>query len=134
MNAAAAGARGGNRLYRNPRRGVIFGVCAGLSEYFAFDLTIVRVLVVLGAFFSFPVVPLTYLVLGFVLPVKPNDDALSDASQIDSVQRRVRSDPHDMLSSVRYRARDLDARLQRLEKYVTSNRFKLDQEFQRLRD
>jgi phage shock protein C len=134
MNAGTAGAGSANRLYRNPRRGVIFGVCSGLSDYFAFDLTIVRVLVVLGTFFSFPVVPLTYLVLGFVLPVKPHDDALSDSSRIDPVQRRVRSDPHDMLSSVRYRARDLDARLQRLEKYVTSNRFKLDQEFQRLRD
>jgi hypothetical protein len=73
------------------------------------------------------------VVLGFILPVKPYEDA-SEIPQGDPVQRKVRSDPHDMLSSVRYRARDLDARLQRLEKYVTSNRFMLDQEFQRLRD
>jgi hypothetical protein len=38
-----------------------------------------------------------------------------------------------MLSSVRYRFRDLDVRLQRLEKYVTSNRFQLDSEFRRLK-
>jgi hypothetical protein len=39
-----------------------------------------------------------------------------------------------MLSSVRYRFRDLDSRLQRLEKYVTSSRFALDSEFRRLKD
>jgi phage shock protein C len=36
------------------------------------------------------------------------------------------------LSGVRYRFRDLDVRLQRLEKYVTSSRYKLDREFEQL--
>jgi phage shock protein C len=133
MNAGANGVGPANRLYRDTRRGFVFGVCAGIADYFAFDLTVVRVLTVLGSMFAFPVVCLTYLVLGFILPVKQYDDA-AEIPQSDPVQRKVRSDPHDMLSSVRYRARDLDARLQRLEKYVTSNRFMLDQEFQRLRD
>jgi phage shock protein C len=44
----------------------------------------------------------------------------------------VRSNPHSSLSGVRYRFRDLDVRLQRLEKYVTSSRYKLDREFQQL--
>jgi phage shock protein C len=39
-----------------------------------------------------------------------------------------------MLSGVRYRFRDLDTRLQRLEKYVTSNRFNLDREFRHLKE
>jgi phage shock protein C len=133
MNAGASGVGSANRLYRNTRRGVVFGVCAGIADYFAFDLAVVRVLMVLGSMFAFPVACITYVVLGFILPVKPYEDA-SEIPQGDPVQRKVRSDPHDMLSSVRYRARDLDARLQRLEKYVTSNRFMLDQEFQRLRD
>src|SRR5215471_7901256 len=97
-----------NRLYRNPQRGRIFGVCA---------------------VFAFPIVCGSYLVLGLMLPRR--DSESGDA--YDPVQRQVRSDPHDMLSSVRYRFRDLDARLQRLEKYVTSNRFQLDSEFRRLK-
>ncbi|HEX5047671.1 MAG TPA: envelope stress response membrane protein PspC [Gammaproteobacteria bacterium] len=121
-----------NRLYKNPRKGFIFGVCAGFADYFAFDATVVRVLTVLGSFFAFPIVCLGYVVLGLVLPVKPYEGPESE--RVDPVQRKARSDPHEMLSSVRHRARDLDARLQKLEKYVTSNRFKLDQEFQRLRD
>jgi phage shock protein C len=120
-----------NRLYRNPRRGVIFGVCAGFSEYFAFDLTVTRVLTVVGAMFAFPIVCISYLVLGFMLPRKADS---SEIDHNDPVQRHVRSDPHDMLSSVRYRFRDLDSRLQRLEKYVTSSRFNLDSEFRRLKD
>ena len=121
-----------NRLYRNPRRGRLFGVCAGVAEYFGFDLTVTRVLVVIGAFFSFPIVGIAYLLLGVLLPRKPYDGPGSE-DRYDPVQRKVRSDPHDMLSSVRYRFRDLDSRLQRLEKYVTSNRFDLDREFRHLK-
>jgi phage shock protein C len=119
-----------NRLYRNPRRGKLFGVCAGVSEYFGFDLTATRVLVVIGALFSFPIVCIVYVVLGILLPRRP--DGANDA--YDPVQGKVRSDPHDMLSGVRYRFRDLDTRLQRLEKYVTSNRFNLDREFRHLKE
>jgi phage shock protein C len=63
-----------------------------------------------------------------MLPRKPDSDVY------DPVRKQVRSDPHDMLSSVRYRFRDLDSRLQRLEKYVTSSRFDLDSQFRRLKD
>ena len=81
--------------------------------------------------FGMPVVFISYLVLGIMLPRKPDT---GPAAGYDPVQRQVRSDPHDMLSSVRYRFRDLDSRLQRLEKYVTSSRFDLDSEFRRLKD
>ena len=119
-----------NRLYRNTSRGVIFGVCAGMADYLGFDLTALRVLTVVGALFAPPIICGAYLVLGLMLPRRPYVE-----SEIlnDPVQRQVRRDPHDMLSSVRYRFRDLDARLQRLEKYVTSNRFQLDSEFRRLK-
>lgn len=120
-----------NRLYRNKQRGVIFGVCAGFADYFAFDLTATRVLTVVAAMFAFPLVCIAYLVLGLMLPRKPDSGA---ADLYDPVQRQVRSDPHDILSSVRYRFRDLDSRLQQLEKYVTSSRFNLDSEFRRLKD
>src|SRR4051812_1450974 len=119
--------RHANRLYRNPRRGMIFGVCAGLADYFAFDVKVTRILTVI-AMCVFPLVWIAYLVLGLTLPKKPESDVY------DPVQKQVRSDPHDMLSSVRYRFRDLDSRLQRLEKYVTSSRFDLDSEFRRLKD
>ena len=120
-----------NRLYRNPRRGVLFGVCAGFSDYFGFDLKVLRVLTAIAAFFSFPLVPVAYLLLGLLLPRRPYDGTEPEYAA-DPVRREVRADPHEILSTIRYRARELDARLARLEKYVTSNRFQLDREFRQL--
>lgn len=124
-----------NRLYRNSEKGVVFGVCAGIADYFGFDITIVRVLMVLGTlFFGGPLVPVTYLILALVLPKDPRPTRHESADGDDDLQRKVRAEPHSTLTSVRHRYRELEGRLQRLEKYVTSERFKLDQEFERLRD
>jgi phage shock protein C len=119
------------RLYRSRRRAVLFGVCAGIADYFGFNVTATRVLVVIGSFVSFPLIPIAYVAFAFLLPAKPEE--LEDSPR-EPVTRRVRSDPHETLGNVRYRFRDLDARLQRLEKYVTSNRFQLDREFRELKD
>lgn len=126
-----------NRLYRNSEKGVVFGVCAGIADYFGFDATIVRVLVVVGTlFFGGPLLPIAYLLLALLLPKDPRTGrGESGRDEIDdSIERKVRSEPHATLNSVRHRFRELEGRLQRLEKYVTSERFKLDREFERLRD
>ena len=59
-----------NRMYRIPRRGVLFGVCAGIADYFGFDLTVTRVLVLVGALFAFPIVCIAYILLALLLPRK----------------------------------------------------------------
>jgi len=128
--SAERGPRSANRLYRIPTSGKVFGVCAGLADYFGFDVTVTRVLVALGALFSAPLVIIAYIVLGFLLPVRSYESDGRGGS--NAVQRQVRSNPHSSLSGVRYRFRDLDVRLQRLEKYVTSSRYKLDREFRQL--
>lgn len=120
-----------SKLFRNPKRGMIFGVCAGIADYFGFDVTITRVVVIVAAIFASPILLVAYLLLAFLLPRKP---ALTADDSPEPLQRRVRSDPHDTLGSVRHRFRELDSRLQQLEKYVTSNRFKLDREFRHLKD
>lgn len=124
--------RPSNRLYRNPAAGMVFGVCAGLADYFGFNVTVTRVLVVVGALFSFPLVLTVYLAMALLLPKDPRRP--HDGGRADEAERRIRSEPHATLSSLRYRFRDMDARLQRLEKYVTSKRYSLDREFERLRD
>jgi phage shock protein C len=116
---------------------MIFGVCAGIAEYFGFDVTVTRVVVAAAAFFAFPIICVVYLLLGMLLPARrysgPEPDYDDPAvREVRSIRRQVRSSPHDTLANVRYRFRDLDVRLQRLEKYVTSNRYKLDREFEKL--
>jgi phage shock protein C len=120
------------RLYRKADKALIFGVCAGIADYFGFNPAVTRVLVAAAALFSFPLVLAAYLVLALLLPKDPRPSL--DHRVPDEAELRVRTEPHTTLSSLRYRHRDLEARLQRLEKYVTSGRYKLDREFERLRD
>ena len=47
---------------------MMFGVCAGIADYFGFDLTVTRVLtVVAGAMFAFPIVCVAYVLLGLAV-------------------------------------------------------------------
>jgi len=104
----------------------------GLAEYFGFDVTLTRVIVAVAAFFAFPVICIIYVCLGLLLPVRANEGPVPRHN--DPVERQVRSSPHDTLANVRYRFRDLDVRLQRLEKFVTSNRYTLEREFRKLEE
>jgi len=117
------------RFYRDPDAGKIGGICAGLAEYFGFDLTLTRVLTVVGTLF-FPTLLLIYLALWWLLPTKPVK-LYRDEDDRD-FWRGVRVSPAETLSEVRHRFRTADAKLQRMERYVTSRNFTLDREFQDL--
>jgi phage shock protein C len=119
-----------SKLYRNKTDGMIAGVCAGFADYFGFDLGMTRVVVAIAAFI-FPTLIIVYFVLALVLKPGPRRPI---GEPVDVLGRRVRAEPHSTLDSVRHRFRDLDGRLQRLEKYVTSERFRLDREFAGLKD
>jgi phage shock protein C len=137
------------RLARDPERRMLFGVCAGLAKYFGFDLTITRVLTVIAALFFLPSVLIAYLVCALLMPAGDSaagnggrgagrggpghDESGRHGPSHGAGYDRVRNEPHDVLATVRYRFRDLDARLQKLEKYVTSERFQLDAEFRKLK-
>lgn len=56
-------------LYRLPKQGQIAGVCAGLADYFDFDVTLIRVIFVVGAFVTGGAAVLLYIILAIVLPV-----------------------------------------------------------------
>lgn len=56
------------RLYRSVRERKLAGICGGMAEYLGIDPTLVRVIWILAALFSFGIVILLYLVLIFVIP------------------------------------------------------------------
>ena len=125
---------GGRRLYRDRDKGCVLGVCAGIAEYFGFDLAITRIVTALSLFFfAFPTF-VAYFLLALLLPKRPRSLGRPTDADADTLQRQVRSAPHATLDSVRHRFREMDARLQRMEKYLTSSRFKLDREFDSLKD
>lgn len=56
-------------LERLPDQGVITGVAAGLAEYLGIDVTLVRIIFVIGALFGLVAVVI-YIALYFLLPVR----------------------------------------------------------------
>ena len=120
------------RMYRDRENGVVCGVCAGVADYFGFDRTITRIMAVVALIFFMPGVLLIYFGLCFILPRKPVEPRRSPHEE--RFAQSVRFSPQDTLSNVRYRIRDLETRLRRMERYVTSPRFRLDEEFRDLED
>jgi len=125
---------GPRRLHRDSKSGLVAGVCAGIADYFGFDVTVVRVIVAIGLFIFFPTTLIAYVVLALLLPKKSHETTQVRDDQSETLQRSVRSAPHATLDNIRHRFREVDGRLQRLEKYLTSRRFELDREFEALRD
>lgn len=121
-----------SRLHRLTDGAKILGVCGGIADYFGFDRNVVRAVTVICALF-FPTTIIAYFILGIMLDFEPKGAQKPSPFQSE-LRRRVRSAPHSTLHSQRHRFRELDRRLQKLEKYVTSKRFRLDREFQGLKD
>ena len=118
------------RFYRNRDKALLGGVCAGLADYFGFNLRVTRILAFIAFLMAMPLTLLIYF--GTVLLI-PSESATYANSEYDPEFRRaVRSAPAETVSDVRRRFQSLDSRLAKLERYVTSSRFDLDQEFKKL--
>jgi phage shock protein PspC (stress-responsive transcriptional regulator) len=66
--AAVSAATAPRRLTRNSDNAMLGGVCSGLADHFGLDVTLVRVLTVLGVVFGFGSVAVAYIVAWVLLP------------------------------------------------------------------
>ena len=119
------------RFFRDPKHGIFGGVCAGIANYFGFDVTAVRLVTFFSMLF-FQTLCLVYILLVFIVPRQPNTPERTAAER--AFDRAMRRAPKATFAEVRYRFRDMEARLQKMERYVTSKRFQLDREFENLRN
>ena len=118
------------KFYRNADKAMLGGVCAGLADYFGFNLRVTRILAFISLLMACPVTILVYV--GAVL-VFPSRRSAPDRADYDvEFRQALRSSPAQTLGDVRRRFQILDGRLAKLERYVTSSRFDLDQEFRKL--
>jgi phage shock protein C len=124
----------GRRLYRDADRAVLGGVCAGLATYLGFNLKVTRFLCVIAFLCAFPFAVVAYLAAVLVIPSSSSriyDDELREKRRKEALREEIlRAKP--TVRDVRERYRDMDERLARIERYVTSSRYKLDEEFRRL--
>ena len=62
---------GSRKLYRSRTNRMIFGVCAGLAEFFGIDPIVVRLVFVAGTLLWFGTFLLLYLIMFIVVPEEP---------------------------------------------------------------
>jgi phage shock protein C len=135
-------------FYRSADRAVLGGVCAGIADHFGFNLRVLRLLAVIAFFLAMPMAIIVYLAIVFLIPVREGDTCYERPAKKERVRRKDRrrarkqareeanakaeAAPSAAAAVVRDRCRTLDSRLAKLEKYITSSRYQLDQEFKNL--
>ena len=139
MTAYATTSQG--RFTRNADRAVLGGVCAGIADYFGFNLRVTRLLAIIAFCVAMPVTTLVYIAVVLLVPAESAGYSRKGDREIRRKRRRMsRRERRDAAEEARReaadalgeRARSLDERLARVEKYVTSSRYNLDREFRNL--
>jgi phage shock protein C len=128
-------ARNFSGLRRIPQRGVIAGVCAGIAEYFDWNVKILRATLVIAFVFSgfFPIV-IVYCVLWYALDPIEGDTPSSGGYPGGGGDSPYGSAParRPSMAEVTARFERLDARLRGIEECVTDGEFELRRELKKL--
>ncbi len=131
-------------LYRDPERGKIAGVCAGLSDYFNMELWLVRILFVTAVLLAGgPLFVVVYIAAWFILDKKPGSEGASKQSEavkkehLDPVEVKFKvwqkgEPPRRALKDLKDYLGNLDGRVQNMERYVTSPEFTVSREIDKL--
>lgn len=119
------------KLYRS-RDKVIAGVCGGIAERMGWDPTIVRIAFAVLFFTGIlSAVLIVYIVIWAITPVAPYRPRNLSPDE-ERFWRSVSDRPAETFSNIRYKFRDLDDRLARMERSVTSEEWRLKREFRDL--
>ena len=113
-----------HRLYRNPRRGHVAGVCAGIADYFGIEPFLVRLAVLIGLiFFTLPLL-IAYIIAAMALPPRP--EQLYRTADEEVFWRTMAMKPDRSLAGLAQRFRDAEKRVVGLEAYVASKEYELN--------
>lgn len=119
-------------LRRDPERGKIAGVCAGLAEYLNLEPWLVRVVFFTGLIFSDGFFFVLYIAGWFILEKKPLHSGRQRNIDVKTKVWQRGEPPRDAFRDIKREFDDLEEQLQSMEKYVTSNHYNLQREFNRL--
>lgn len=118
------------RLYRDPERGMLAGVCAGIADFVGIEPIVIRLAFVLALILFFVPAVFVYVILAFALPKRP--PALYASPEDEAFWRGVAIQPDGTLQSLRRRFANLENRLRQMESQVTSSDFELHRKFRDL--
>ncbi|QIL03352.1 envelope stress response membrane protein PspC [Sphingomonas sinipercae] len=108
------------------------GVCAGLADYTGFDVSLVRILLVLGIFMGGGALLPIYFIAGWIADDKPDSLRATDPEE-NRFWQGVRASPARSASEIRSTLRSIDRRLADIEQYVTTENRSLAREIEQLR-
>lgn len=124
------GWQSGSSLRRDRAHAWLAGVCAGIALYLGLDRSVVRIAALVGLiFFTLPTVTV-YVALAIVLPSRPPREFASSAEE--DFWRGVATEPRQTASALRQRYREMEYRLQHLERAATSEEIMLRRRFRDL--
>lgn len=117
-------------LVRDTEMGKIAGVCAGIGGYFGVKTKWVRIAFILAAiFFFFPTTLIIYGVLAILMPRAPSGFSYDTVSERAQPGQPAATPVHTNLQE---HFGTLDRRLANMEAWVTSEDYRLRQQFKNL--
>ncbi len=133
------------RFTRDADRAVLGGVFAGIARHFGINLCVIRFVGIIAFFAAFPFMLVAYIAAVVLIPA----ESWRDEYVVERIVRRCRRRSRrrstrrerreaaaearrEADAEVSNRARELEERLARIEKKVTSRRYQLDEEFRNL--
>lgn len=119
------------RFYRDKLNGKLAGVCAGIADYTGVDVLWVRVGLVALTLCGVGFLPLIYILMAMMAPVKPA--GLYHDREEQKFWQGVRQSPTRTAREVRARFRDIDRRLAEVENHYVSSNPRLSAEIEKLR-
>jgi phage shock protein C len=120
------------KFYLDKSNGKVMGVCAGLADYTGFDVTLIRIMLILGIFMGGGALIPVYFITGWVAKNRPRELADADPEETKFWQG-VRQSPSRSARDIKSRFRDIDRRLAQIEHYVTIENRSLAREIEQLR-
>ncbi|TKB46851.1 envelope stress response membrane protein PspC [Ferrimonas sediminicola] len=122
-----------SQLVRLPDQGKVAGVCAGIAEHFNLEVWLVRIVtlsaILLTGIFS---LPLLLYIIAWVLLDKGSTKQETHQPELKTKVWQAGDSPQKAMQEVSTRFRNLELRLRRLEKHVTSDAFHLKREIDNL--
>ena len=107
------------------------GVCSGIADYTGFDVTLVRVAMVILTLATSGWVLLGYIAAAWLAPKKPI--GLYETPEDQKFWQGVRTNARRSTAEVRSKFRDVDRRLADIETHYTSRNSQLAREIDSLR-
>lgn len=139
------------RFYRSTENALLGGVCAGIADYFGFNLRALRFMAIIAFIVAMPMTVIVYLAAVFLIPARSatGDERVrrrraERASKGSKCSRRERrrakrearnvqdNEPSQAANEIREKCQSLDQRIVELEKIITSSSYQLDREIRNL--